>query len=66
MIRFRSQKKPISDSYLINSLVNCGSSYFKAKTNFLIPSNFGYHKPKKRVGKNFNAYKPMLQENSLI
>lgn len=47
-------------------LANRGLSFFKARTNSLIPLNASSHLPKKSVKKNSDIYKLTVEENLLV
>ena len=51
---------------LMSTLINYGSSYFKARTNSLIHSSSGCYVLKKLMEKNSDAYKLIEKENLLL
>lgn len=65
MIHPYCQEKFILAGFLMSLFANHEFSYFRAKTSFLMPLNFGCCKPK-LIGKNSDIYKPITRENLLI
>lgn len=65
IIYLHYQESPMLACFLINSLVNYGYYFFKAKINSLTLSSFSYP-GLKYVGKNSDACKQMVGKNLLV